>query len=217
MNGQDRLERGYRRVLACYPKSFRSDSEEEIVAVLLATAEEGQARVRLAEATDLIRGALRMRLRPAAPPPRSVRGAVKLMCVGAVAQLAAAVTVVLTAGSVQAAVARQPGLSAALRNQVLSLLTLREIGAMVAVGVWLLLAWAIGQGRDAGRFAFSSFFALITLAMLMAQAENGAADAPADMIAGAALWLIALVTMVLIFTRQSNRYYRQAVQPAVHS
>ena len=33
------------------------------------TAEEGQTRVRLAEATDLIRGALRMRLRPACPPP----------------------------------------------------------------------------------------------------------------------------------------------------
>jgi hypothetical protein len=37
------------------------------------------------------------------------------------------------------------------------------------------------------------------------------------MIAGAAIWVIALVTMVLIFTRQSNRYYRQAVQHVVNS
>jgi len=37
------------------------------------------------------------------------------------------------------------------------------------------------------------------------------------MIAGATLWLIALVTMVLIFTRQSNRYYRRAVQRVVSS
>ena len=59
MSGQDKLERGYRRVLACYPRSFRADSEEEIVAVLLATAEEGQTRVRPAEVADLIRGALR--------------------------------------------------------------------------------------------------------------------------------------------------------------
>jgi len=217
MSGQDKLERGYRRVLACYPRSFRADSEEEIVAVLLATAEEGQTRVRLAEAADLIRGALRMRLRPACRPPRSVRGAVRLMCVGAVVQLAAAVTVMVTADSVRAALARQPGLTAAVRNQALSLLTFRAVSAAVAVGVWLLLAWAISQGRDVGRFAFSSFFALITLTMLMAQAQHGAADAPADMIAGAALWLIALVTMVLIFTRQSNRYYRQAVQRVVSS
>ncbi len=45
MNGQDRLERGYRRPLAWYPRSFRRDSEDEILAVLLATAEVGQTRI----------------------------------------------------------------------------------------------------------------------------------------------------------------------------
>lgn len=214
MNGQDRLERGYRRLLACYPRSFRRDSEDEIVAVLLATAEEGQRRVRLTEAADLIRGALRMRLRPACPPPRSVRGAVRLMCTGAVVQLAAAVTMMVTAATVRAAIASQPGLAAVQRSQELSLLTFREIGAVLAVGVWLLTAWAISQGRDVARFSFSSFFVLITLTVLIGLAQHGASDAVADMIAGAAVWLIALATMVLIFTRQSNRYYRQAVQPA---
>ena len=217
MNGQDRLERGYRRLLACYPRSFRRDSEDEIVAVLLATAEEDQQRVRLTEAADLIRGALRMRLRPACPPPRSVRGAVRLMCAGAVAQLAAAVTMITTGATVRAAVASQPGLTVVQRSQELSLLTFREIGAVLAVGVWLLTAWAISQGRDVARFSFSSFFVLITLTVLIGLAQHGASDAAADMIAGAAVWLIALAAMVLIFTRQSNRYYRQAVQPALNS
>jgi len=217
MNGQGRLERGYRRLLAWYPRSFRRDSEDEIVAVLLATAEEGQQRVSLTEAADLIRGALRMRLRPACPPPRSVRGAVRLMCAGAVVQLAAAVTMMVTAGAVRAAVASQPGLAAVQRSQELSLLTFREIGAVVAVGVWLLTASAISQGREVARFSFSSFFVLITLTVLIGLAQHGVSDAAADMIAGAAVWLIALATMVLIFTRQSNRYYRQAVQPAVNS
>jgi hypothetical protein len=217
MNGQDRLERGYRRLLAWYPQSFRRDSEDEIVAVLLSTAEEGQRRVRAAEAADLIRGALRMRLRPACPPPRSVRGAVRLMCAGSVAQLAAAVTMIVTAGTVRAAIASQPGLAAVQRSQELSLLTFREIGAVLAVGVWLLTAWAISQGRDVARFSFSSFFVLITLTVLIALAQHGVADAAADMIAGAAVWLIALATMVLIFTRQSNRYYREAVRPALNS
>jgi len=217
MNGQDRLERGYRRLLAWYPRSFRRDSEDEIVAVLLATAEEDQQRVRLTEAADLIRGALRMRLRPACPPPRSVRGAVRLMCAGAGVQLAAAITMMVTAATVRAAVASQPGLAAVQRSQELSLLTFREIGAVLAVGVWLLTAWAISQGRDVARFSFSSFFVLITLTVLIGLAQHGASDAAADMIAGAAVWLIALAAMVLIFTRQSNRYYRQAVQPALNS
>jgi len=60
MTGPSPLERGYRRVLACYPKAFRRESGEEILAVLLATARAGQRRVGLAESADLIRGAVRM-------------------------------------------------------------------------------------------------------------------------------------------------------------
>lgn len=217
MTGQEKLERGYRRVLAWYPRSFRSDSEDEILAVLLATAADGQQRVRLAEAADLIRGALRMRLRPAFPPPPAVRGAVRLVCAGAVAQLAAAVVMFVTAAGVRAALASQPDLTAAMRHQALSLLTFREVSAVVAVGLWLVMAWALSQGRDAARLAFASFFALITLTMLVALAEHGATYAAADMIAGASIWVIALVTLGLIFTPQSSRYYHQAAQPAVSS
>ncbi len=217
MSGQEKLERGYRRVLACYPRSFRSDSEDEILAVLLDTADEGQQRVRLAEAADLIRGALRMRLRPALRPPRAVRGAVRLVCVGAVAQLAAAITIIVTAASVRAALASQPDISAALRNQALSLLTFREVSALVAVVLWLLMAWALSQGRDAGRFAFASFFTLISLTTLVGLAQHGATYAPADMIAGAAIWTIAFVALALIFLPQSSRYFRQAAQPVASS
>jgi len=56
MTGPAALERGYRRLLACYPRPFRRDNEDELLAVLMAVAEEGQARVGLAEAADLIRG-----------------------------------------------------------------------------------------------------------------------------------------------------------------
>jgi hypothetical protein len=51
------LERGYRRLIACYPRSFRKDNEEEILTVLLATAGEGQRRPGLSESADLIKGA----------------------------------------------------------------------------------------------------------------------------------------------------------------
>jgi len=98
MSEQVTLERSYRRILAWYPRSFRADSEDEILAVLMATAEDGQTRVGPAEAWDLVRGALRMRLWPAAPRPRSVRVAVKLM-------LAAMIAVISTLGSVRATLA----------------------------------------------------------------------------------------------------------------
>lgn len=213
MNETANLERGYRRVLRCYPKAFRQESGPEILGVLLATAAEGQRRIGLAESAALIRGGLRMRLRLTARPPRAVRGAVRLMCLGALAEAAAVVMIAVTAGRVQAAFAREPGITVAQWHQVAGVLTLKEVSGGVAVAVWLFLAWAIGHRRDVARFSFSAFFALNTLAMLIALARHAAAYAPADLIAGAAIWLIALATMVLIFTRQSNAYYRQPARP----
>jgi hypothetical protein len=217
MNETAGLERGYRRVLMCYPKKFRQESGQEILGVLLATAEEGQRRIGLAESAALIRGGLRMRLRLTARPPRAVRSAVRLMCLGALAEAAAVVTIMVTAGRVQAAFAKDPGLTAAQWHQVAGLLTFKEVSGGVAVAVWLFLAWAIGHRRDVARFSFSAFFALTTLIMLTALAQHAAAYAPADLIAGAAVWIIALATTVLIFTRQSNAYYRQAARPPLTS
>ena len=37
-------ERGYRRLLAWYPKWFRLQNEDEVLAVLMACAQEGQTR-----------------------------------------------------------------------------------------------------------------------------------------------------------------------------
>ena len=74
MNDSSPLERGYRRVLACYPKAFRRESEDEILAVLLATAHEGQRRVGVAESADLIMGAVRMHLGMSRSPRRPRSG-----------------------------------------------------------------------------------------------------------------------------------------------
>lgn len=66
MTGSIDLERGYRRLLACYPPAYRHENGQEILGVLMDGAREGQKRPRLAESAALIRSALRMRLRPGA-------------------------------------------------------------------------------------------------------------------------------------------------------
>jgi hypothetical protein len=210
MNDITALERGYRRILACYPRSFRRENEDEVLAVLLATAEEGQVRVSLAEVWDLVRGAVRMRLWPAAPRPRTVRAAVKLMLAGAAAELAAMITVLVTSGAVRSAVAaRYPAdVQAAVVHQYAVL-----AGAPVAIGMWLWLAWANGRGEDWARIVSGACFGLLTLSVLGALSEHAASDAPASMIAAAVVWAIGLVSVVLIFTPAAGRYYRpQPVQ-----
>lgn len=62
MSEASALERGYRRLLAWYPRSFRREQEDEILAVLMAGARPGQRRPGLLETADLITGALMVRL-----------------------------------------------------------------------------------------------------------------------------------------------------------
>jgi hypothetical protein len=60
----DQLERGYRRLLACYPGWYRRVHEEQMLAVLMADAPPGKRRPGIAEAADLLWGALRVRCQP---------------------------------------------------------------------------------------------------------------------------------------------------------
>ena len=207
MNDSASLERGYRRLLACYPKAFRRENEEEILAVLMACAPDGQTRPSLEATADLLKGAMRMRLRPGAGQPRTVFAAVRLMWAGAAAELAALITIIVTAGTVRSAVLH--GAPAMLPSAMIHLLA-NAIGAPLIIAVWLWLAWTISRGRDAARFGFSSLFLLITMSMIISLAQGGTVYAPADFIANAVEWSIALAAVVLIFVPASNRYFRRA-------
>jgi hypothetical protein len=207
------LERGYRRLLACYPKAFRRENEEEILAVLMACAQDGQTRPGLEASIDLLKGAARMRLRPPSGQPRTVFAAVRLMWVGAAAELTALITIIVTAESVRSAVMRThpAAVPGAMTHVVADMVVVPII-----IAVWLFLAWAISRGRDAARFAFASFFLLLTMSTIIAQAQGAAVYAPADLIAAAAAWFVALVTVVLIFVPASNRYFREVAAPVAH-
>ena len=84
MTDQEHLERAYVRLLAWYPRDFRRESGQEMLAVLMACAPPGQRRPGLAESADLIRGGLWMRLHPSVPQSApTVRAAVRLIYAGA--------------------------------------------------------------------------------------------------------------------------------------
>jgi hypothetical protein len=63
MTDHSSLERRYRRWLALYPKSFRADREDEMVAVLIQGADPDQTRPRAREAVNLATHGLRRRAR----------------------------------------------------------------------------------------------------------------------------------------------------------
>jgi hypothetical protein len=199
------LEHGYRRLLAWYPKWFRQENEEEILAVLMACAQDDQTRPSREATIDLLKGAARMRLRPRPGQPRAVFAAVRLLCLGALAELGLLVTVIATTASVQASVARIA--PASVQSSGLHILA-DEVLAPVVIAAWLLLARGISRRSDSARAGVAALFGLITLSMLAVLAAGAPMYATADFAAGATVWFICLVSMVLIVTPASNRYFR---------
>jgi len=213
MNSMPPLERGYRRLVACYPRSFRKENEEEIIAVLLATAFPGQQRPGIAESFDLLRGAARMRM-GLTRAPHSVVTAVRLMCLGAVGQSLTLITVLVTWGSMRSAAAHHyPQYTAQVSRIVND--DVRGDAALlpVLVVIWLLVAWGNGRGNQWARVAAIAFAVLYTLVLCAELSQGVATVAPAALIMSGVTWALGVAAVVFILQPRSWPYY--AIQPAI--
>jgi hypothetical protein len=211
MNETMSLERGYRRLVACYPRSFRQDNGEEILTVLMATARDGQQRPGIMESTDLLRGAVRMRM-GLSHSPRTVLNAVRLMYLGALVEVGVLVSFALTAYSGRAAfLLRNPHATATQ----LQTLNVHIVGTLIllplAVMAWIWMAWTTGQGNDRARLVSVALFALNTMEMIYALALGVATYQPLAAALSGAAWVIGLAAIALLFCKPSWRYYEQEV------
>ena len=169
MTDQERLERAYRRLLGWYPREFRRENEQEILAVLMADAPDGKHRPCLAEAADLIRGGLWMRLRPSVPrSARTVRAAVKLMYAGAAVSTVNLIIFLAVTGGIMARHAILGyHLTAAQVSQLLNTpaITIPIVLDLVPIALWLWMARATGRGRNWARILSTALFGLATLSL----------------------------------------------------
>ena len=202
------LERSYRRLVAFYPRSFQRENTEEIIAVLLATARENQRRPSLAETADLLRGALRMRL-GLSRCPRTVLNAVRLMYLGAVAEIAVLVSVLVTARRISSAASlpMTHQLLARVTTTVDAELTADVVIALLAIFGWLFLAWANGKGSPYARVGAIIACAFYTAALTEGLLNGGATYALAATIASSAAMVIGIAAVVLLVMKQFWPYY----------
>jgi hypothetical protein len=166
MTDREQLEREYRRLLAWYPREFRREHGQEILAVLMAGARAGQRRPGLAEAADLIRSGLWMRLRPGVPRSApTVRAAVRLMYAGAAVSTANLILLMAVLGDMRAYHAvLGHRLTAAQVSEVNTLfITLFIVWSLVPIAAWLWMARATGQGRNWARILSTVLFGVATL------------------------------------------------------
>jgi hypothetical protein len=211
------LERGYRRLLAWYPREFRRENGQEILAVLMACAPDGQRRPGLAESADLIRNGLWMRLRPGVPgSARTVRAAVRLMCAGAaissVNLIISLVILLADTGGIKAAIGKaHPGFTAAQVSQQYTLLrTLGIASDLVVIALWLWMARANGRGRNWARILSTVLFGLATLELTHAIGGPGIVFGVTafGMIFPALTWLAGAAAVWLLWRPASSEFFR---------
>lgn len=214
-DNRGKLERGYRRLIRFYPRSFRAESTDEIVTVLLATAPEGQRRPSAAECLDLLRGAARMHM-GLSRTPRTLLYAVRLMCLGALAELGVLITIAVTAGDIRASLladnrwlARDPHKYAWVVSEVNTNITIDLIALPLMAVAWIGVAWANGKGSELGRVAAVGVFMLATVGLLTGLGQDAVRYAPAALAASGVAWVIGLAAVTLTFCGEASSYYER--------
>jgi hypothetical protein len=140
-------------------------------------------------------------------PPNSVQNAVKLMYAGAALEVIALIVSLLTRGSLKSAILKaHPGYTTAHlhvveNDRAVSLV----IGAVIAIALWLWMAWANGRGRNWARVVSAVFFGINTLDLIISFAVVRAVPTS---IVGIAIWLVGLAAIVLLFRKESGPYFR---------
>ena len=214
MSAQANLERGYRRLLAWYPRAFRRENGQEILAVLLAGAAGGQRRPGLAQSADLIRSGLRMRLRPRVPRSAgTVRAAVRIMYAGAAVSTVYLILLLALIGDIKVRHAT-PGhhLTAAEVSTLNPLVTTKFTASGLALtALWLWMARANGQGRNWARSLSAVLFGLATL-NLAAFGTPGIRESLVPIAFGPILpvltWLAGLAAMWQLWRPASTAYFK---------
>jgi hypothetical protein len=204
MTDQEHLERAYRRLLAWYPREFRHENEQEILAVLIAGAPHGQRRPGLAEAADLIRSGLWLRLWPSVPrSARTVRAAVKLMYAGAAVSIVNLVILVALIGDIKV-------------SQLLNtpFITVSIAWSLAPLALWLWMARENGRGRNWARIVSTVLFGAATLDLTGAfRWPPGIQLSLVPITAGSPTvpvlyWLVGLAAVWLLWRPASSAFFR---------
>jgi hypothetical protein len=217
MTDQEHLERAYRRLLAWYPREFRRENEQEILAVLMADAPDGQRRPGLAESADLIRSGLWLRLRPSVPrSARTVRAAVKLMYVGAAISTVNLILLLALIADIKTyhAILGYHLTAAQVSQLHTGFITTCILLDLVPIAMWLWMARACGRGRNWARIVSTVLFGAATLNLTSAFSwlPPGIHLTFVPMIYGPTLpvlyWLVGLAVVWLLWRPASRAFFR---------
>src|SRR5579859_2620022 len=142
---------------------------------------------------------------PVPPPP--VRNAGRLMYVGAALSAIEIVIGLVTISSLKNVIrSAYPGYSSSQLHaaEVVGVAAVVVLG-LIAIGLWLWMAWANGAGKSWARIVATVFFALNTIDLLTLIARPHAAF---GLLLALLVWVAGLGAILLLWRRESSAYYQ---------
>jgi hypothetical protein len=147
-----------------------------------------------------------------AEPPNSVRNAVRLMYAGAALSVVVVIVTLVTIASLKHGIlSRHPDYTAAQRhNAEIAVIVTSVIGGLIAVSLWLWMAWANRRGRNWARIVSAVFFGINTLDLIISFTQ---VHVLASLIVSIIVWLVGLGAIILLFSKESGPYFARSASP----
>jgi NADH:ubiquinone oxidoreductase subunit K len=149
---------------------------------------------------------------PGAPTPtrpRSVQRAVLLMYAGAALEAVGLIVVLFSYHVIENAIRKgtvgtaHPLTVHRIHQLATFLVGLAVVESAVALGLWLLMAWANNNGQNWGRITATVLFALNTIFLLLSFTRPGSVLGIAVMLL---VWLIGLGAIILLWRKETTDY-----------
>jgi hypothetical protein len=142
-------------------------------------------------------------------PPRPVRTAVLLMYTGAALSAVSLIVTVLSFHAIERVIRNASSTLTAqqVHNDAIVAVTIAVVESLIAIGLWLLMAWGNKNGQSWARIVATVLFGLNTLFLLLSFVR---ATVSASLAFSVLIWLIGLGAIILLWRKESSQYFALA-------
>jgi hypothetical protein len=139
-------------------------------------------------------------------PPRPVRTAVLLMYTGAALSAVSLIVTVLSFHAIERVIRNASSTLTAqqVHNDAIVAVTIAVVESLIAIGLWLLMAWGNKNGQSWARIVATVLFGLNTLFLLLSFVR---ATVSISLAFSVLVWLIGLGAIVLLWRKESSGYF----------
>jgi hypothetical protein len=139
-------------------------------------------------------------------PPRPVRTAVLLMYTGAALSAISLIVTVLSLHAIERVIRNASSTLTAqqVHNDAIVAVTIAVVESLIAIGLWLLMAWGNKNGQSWARIVATVLFGLNTLFLLLSFVR---ATVSASLAFSVLVWLIGLGAIILLWRKESSQYF----------